>query len=286
MQRLSHASGPGTALRVLLVAALLAVAADADAKGKRGGSSSSSSSSSKSTSTKHEDEKKDKGITVNIRSGSSSSSSSGTGSSFSSPGGGQGMGGHMVPIPAAQDPEEAARRAAQMAAIERQQAEKAAQMKALEEKMEADRLAAEKAAAERAAQRSAEEKAEQARQQAALEKKKREDAVIAADVDRVLERARTDYPVLRTPEGEPMMQAILARQQVLVKRGMYPSIAMVEAIADHSHTLATAQKRETMVTPVVVTPATAGAAQQPAAGTQSSAFGGCRWVTPTQWSCK
>jgi hypothetical protein len=283
MQRLSHASGPGTALRVLLVAALLAVAADADAKGKRGGSSSSSSSSSKSTSTKHDDDKKDKGITVNIRSGSSSSSSSGTGSSFSSPGG---MGGHMVPIPAAQDPEEAARRAAQMAAIERQQAEKASQMKALEEKMEAERLAAEKAAAERAAQRAAEEKAEAARQQAALEKKKREDAVVAADVDRVLERARTDYPVLRTPEGEPMMQAILARQQVLVKRGMYPSIAMVEAIADHSHALATAQKRETMVTPVVVTPASTGAAQQPATGTQSSAFGGCRWVTPTQWSCK
>lgn len=282
MQWFSHASSRGGALRVLCVAALLAVAADADAKGKRGGSSSSSSSSSKSTSSKPDDDKKDKGITVNIRSGSSSSSSSGTGSSFSSPGG-QGMGGHMVPIPAAQDPEEASRRAAQMAAIERQQAEKAAQMKALEEKMEADRLAAEKAAAERAAQRSAEEKAEAARQQAALEKKKREDAVIAADVDRVLERARTDYPVLRTPEGEPMMQAILARQQVLVKRGMYPSIAMVEAIADHSHALATAQKRETLVTPVVVSPAGTGAAQQP---TQSSAFGGCRWVTPTQWSCK
>jgi hypothetical protein len=281
MRRVSHAASSG-ALRVLFLAVLLVIGADADAKGKRG--SSSSSSSSKSTSSKADDDKK--GITINVRSGSSSSSSSGTGSSFSSPGG-QGLGGNMIPIPAgAQDPEEAARRAQQMAAIERQQAEKAAQMKALEEKMEAERLAAEKAAADRAAQRAAEEKAEAARQQAALEKKKREDAVVNADVDRVLERARTDYPVLRTPEGEPTMQAILARQQVLVKRGLYPSIAMVEAIADHSHTLATLQKRETMVTPVVVTPTSATSQQQPAAGTQSSAFGGCRWVTPTQWSCK
>jgi len=283
MRPLSHAASSG-ALRVLFVAALLVMGADADAKGKRGGSSSSSSS--KPSPSKADDDKK--GITINVRTGSSSSSSSGPSSSFSSPGR-SGLGGTLIPIPGGaaqpQDPEEAARRAQHMAAFERAQAEKAAAQKAMEEKMEADRLAAEKAAADRAAQRAAEEKAEAAKQQAALEKKKREDAVIASDVDRVLERAKADYPVLRTPAGEPMMQAILARQQVLIKRGMYPSIAMVEAVADHSHTLATSQKKETMVTPVVATPAPA-AAQQPAAGTQSSAFGGCRWVTPTQWSCK
>jgi hypothetical protein len=260
-------------LRALLLSALVVGVADVEAKGKiRIGSNvghSSKSTSSKAAGDKDDDGKKDSGgyrPQVNLRQ-SSAGTSSQPGSSPR---------GTLVPFqpaggqPANEDPEEAARR---VASIERAQAEKAAARRAAAEQAEAERIAAEKSAAEQAAQKAAEDKAESARQAAALEKKKREEAAVAADVDRVLERAKNDYPVLRAAEGEPVLQQILARQKVLVGRGMYPSIAMVEALADHQHALA---PREKQAAPV-------------ATATQSTAapksFGGCRWITPTQWGC-
>ena len=252
------------ACRCVLLAALVAGAADADAKGRRsGGSSTSSKADSKK-------EAPPRQATIVIRRSSSSSSSGSTAMPFVQDG--------LVPIaPAAAaepDPEEPARRAARDAAIEQAQLEKAAAARAAFEKAEADRLAGEKAAAERAAQRAAEEKAEAARLAAAQEKKRREDAVSAADVDRVLQRAISDYPVLKTPEGEPVLQAILERQKVIQARGVYPSIAMVEAVADHAHVLAPRQKAEAK--PV---------AQAVATEDDAKAFGGCRWITPSRWGC-
>lgn len=257
-------------LRALLLSAVVVGVADAEAKGKvRIGSNvgkSSKGADSKASSDKDDEGKKRGGGThINLRP-SSSGTSSASGSSLT---------GNLVPIQpggpvAAEDPEEAARRAA---SIERAQAENAAARRAAAEKAEAERLALEKAEAERAAQKAAEDKAEAAKQAAALEKKRREEAAVAADVDRVLDRAKNDYPVLRTPEGEPVLQAILARQKALVSQGMYPSIAMVEAVADHQHVLTPRQKAAAPV-------ATATQATSPA-----RIYGGCRWVTPTQWGC-
>ena len=266
---------PSVVARLLVVAALFIVATDADAKGKRGGSSSSSSS--KAQGKADADEKGSSGPSLNIRNNSSSSSSSS--SSSTAPMLGNGLA-PMQPLAAptsAGDQEEAAKRAARLEALEREQAERAAAAKAAAEaERQALEKAAEKAAADRSAARAAEERAEAARVAAAAEKKRRDDAVVASDVDRVMQRALADYPLLKTPEGAPMLQKILARQQVLVGRGMYPSIALVEAVADNAHSLAPRQKQETQ--PVV----TAG----PDAAAAPSGFGTCRWATPTVWTCK
>lgn len=257
-------------LRALLLSAVVVGVADAEAKGKvRIGSNvgkSSKPTDSTASRDKDDDTRKGGGTHLNLR-----QSSSGRSSPSGSP-----LTNNLAPIQAggraaAEDPEEAARRAA---SIERAQAEKAEARRIAAERAEAERIAAEKAEAERAAQKTAEEKAEAAKQAAAQEKKRREDAAVAADVDRVLERAKNDYPVLRTPEGEPTLQAILERQKVLVRQGMYPSIAMVEAVADHQHALTPRQK-----------PAAAPVATAAQGTTAAKTFGGCRWVTPTQWGC-
>ena len=179
--------------------------------------------------------------------------------------------------PRSADAEEAARRAAFLA---RQAADKAAAERAAAERAEADRLAAERAEADRQAQRIAAEKAEAAKRQADIDRKRRDEAAVASDVDRVLARAKDDHPVLRTPEGAPLLQRILDRQKALVARGMYPSIAMVEAVADHRDFLA--PNRTVAATPAAAAvPTSTSTSNAPHA-----AMGSCRWVTPTQWSCK
>lgn len=271
------------ALSIAMAAALLAAPADAEAKGRRSGSSSSS----KPAPAAKPDVEKDKdggGFTVNLRPGSSGSSSGGSGAQ-------QPMGNGFVPfttrpaaaaIPAAAPltAEEEERRAQQLDAYEKAMAAKAAAQKAAAEQAEIERLAAEeslrKASQNRAALKAAQEKAEADRIAAAQEKKRREDAVAHADVDRVLQRAKDDYPVLKTPEGEPLLRMIMDRQQVLLARGMYPSVAMVEAVADHADALRPRPKQEAPVTQ----------AAAPGAADQAKAFGGCRWVTPYVWSCK
>lgn len=267
---------PRGAFGIVLLAALFAFTADADAKGKR--SSSSSSSKSAPAAKAKEDEAPSRGTHLTIRPGSSSSSSStATGAAA-----GGAMGSNFVPIeqrePTEVEKEDAQKRAVHMAAYEREQAQKAAERKAAAEKAEAERVAAEKAAEMRAAQKAAEEKQAEAKIAAAEAQKKREAAAVTSDVDRVLQRAKSDYPILSTPEGAPLLQSIMERQKLLAARGMYPSVAMVEAVADHREALTPRAKREAApVQPV----ATSAAEQEQAA----KAFGGCRWVTPYQWSC-
>jgi hypothetical protein len=261
MPSLLGAMHPG-AYRILVLVALLAVVADADAKGRRGGGSRSSSSSASSKS-------ESSGNTIHLRSSSSSSSSNGSSQSVPSTGGPTASGESTRSEPEL-TPEEAARRAALLEAYERKQAEEAAARRASIEKAEADRMAAEQAAA---ARKAAEDKAKADKLAADLQKKQLDQAAIVSDVDRVLLRAKGDYPVLNTPEGAPLLARIMARQKELAADGLYPSIAMVQAIADHDSLLRPVGRYQP--------PAT-----QAAQATQPGQAGGCRWVTPTQWGCK
>lgn len=269
---------PGTAFHLVLCAALLAVVADADAKGRRGGGSSSRSTPH--TSSDH-DSSSGSGTTITIRnSGSSSSSSSssavpsagfatGVGAGAAargSSGGTQPTWGPATPL----TPEEEAKRAAAMTTYEREQAERLAEQKAAAEKREADRLADEKAASARALQKSSEERAAAAKIAAEQDKKRREDAAVAAEANQILQRAKADYPVLNTAEGQVVLQQILDKQKALQAKGLYPSVAMVEAVADHAHMLTPKVKVAAPAAPVAQAPKT---------------IGGCRWVTPTQWGC-
>ena len=267
------------AIPVALVAALFAGTVDA-----KGGRRSSSFSSSKSHSSEHSSDSGGSSYrpTVTVRpSGWSSEPDSDTNAAPASP-----------PLPATRaaakpsakdstkepvlDAEEEARRAANLAIYHRLQAEKEAAAKAAAEKAEADRIAFEKLAAARNAQMAAEQRAAAARVAAAQEKKRSEEAAVAADVERVLQRARSDYPMLSTPEGQVVLRRIMDRQQQLVARGTYPSIALVEAISDHAHALVPPRNELKMVS-------TSAAPQGDAA--KPRAFDGCRWVTPIKWAC-
>jgi hypothetical protein len=261
------------AIPVFLVAALFAGAVEA--KGGRRSSSSSSSSFSKSHSNESGTDSGGFHPSITVRTSSSSSSESGSEPHPVPPPAAQRAGGSQAPAgePAA-DAEEEARRAANLAIYHRLQSEKAAAAKAAAEKAEADRLALEKILAARNAQFAAEQRAAAAKVAAAQEQKRREQAVVAADVDRVLQRAKADYPMLSTPEGEPVMRKIIDRQQALAARGIYPSIAMVEAISDHAHDLVARRKPELRMV-----------STDSAQAAQPRSFDGCRWVTSIKWSC-
>ena len=240
--------------RVFLLLALVAFVTDIDAKGRGGGRSSSAGASKKSDS-------ESSGMTIRPRGSTSSQSTGGampataTAADSAEPA--------PPPIdfnkPETLSPAEAARRAAVMEASEREQAEKAAARKAAADRAEADRVAAAKAAAAR---------------KAAAE------SAVAAEVESVLQRAKGDYPVLSTPQGEPVLASIRERQKELAATGMYPSVAMVQAVAHHEHLLRRPEARASFA---VAPPAQA--ASQPAAQDATS-IGNCRWVTSIVWSCK
>jgi hypothetical protein len=257
--------------QVILAAALLASFAPADAKGRRSSSGSRSSSSSA-----HDNNNNSGGGThLTIRTGSGSSSSSSSTGSQVAPGTSDSF--EPIKPQAGRTPqrETDTRTPEQLAAIERAQAQKDAEQKAAADKAEADRLAAERLLAAQKAAADKAEAAERARVVAAQDAKRREQANIQAEADRVLQRAMSDYPVLRTQAGEPVLQRILARQKELMEKGTYPSIAMVEAVADYKHQL----------TPRPQTQAAAAPAPAPAPAAQPGTFGSCRWASPTQWVC-
>lgn len=256
--------------QAILAAALLASFASADAKGGRRSSGSSRSSSSSS-----HDSNSGGGTHLTIRTGSGSNPSSSSTGSQAAPGTSDSF--EPIKPQAGRTPqrETDTRTPEQLAAIERAQAQKDAEQKAAADKAEADRLAAERLLAAQKATADKAEAAERARVAAAQEAKRREQANIQAEADRVLQRAMSDYPVLRTPAGEPVLQRILARQKDLMEKGTYPSIAMVEAVADYKHQL----------TPRPQTQAAAAPAAAPALAAQPGTFGSCRWASPTQWVC-
>lgn len=260
--RLRPGAARAGAFTLAMAAALLAAPLDAEAKGGRrlGGGGSIG----RSAATADKEAAGTTGTHLTLRPGASSRRSAADEESAASPGRVR----VVLPGPApAADPEEEARRA--KAAAERAEAQKAAA-----ERAEELRRSAEKLEAQRAAQRTAEEQAEEARLAAAAERKKRAQSAVQAEVEAVLERARNDYPVLRTPEGEPTLRAILQRQKVLQASGVYPSIAMVEAVADHADALRPRQRTH------------AAAPQADATPDYSKTYGNCRWLDPYTWSCK
>jgi hypothetical protein len=142
------------------------------------------------------------------------------------------------------------------------------------EAMAAEKELADRLAAERAAQvRAAADQAEAARAAAEDKRRRQEAALVQADVDRVLQRAKSDYPVLAKPEGKEVLDMILVRYKELAQTGMYPGTAMVEAVAHHVFALEVRPK-----------PAMQQAVSAPAAAPRS--LGNCRWVSYVEWSCK
>jgi len=103
----------------------------------------------------------------------------------------------------------------------------------------------------------------------------RRDPQVAAEIAAVLHRAAADYPILKAPEGQPLLRRIIQRHKALVAQGLYPSTAMVEAVADHAHLLAPRTS-----TAVQVVRTTAPVPEPPPA-----AIGPCRWTSPLIWSC-
>lgn len=101
--------------------------------------------------------------------------------------------------------------------------------------------------------------------------KRAEEAAVSADVQRVLRLAIQDYPVLATPAGQPLLTRIMNRQLALKAQGVYPSVAMVEAISDNVHVLG---PRPTQQAQVVSSNTT-----------QPRVVTGCRWVTPIKRTC-
>ncbi len=95
----------------------------------------------------------------------------------------------------------------------------------------------------------------------------------------VLARAIRDYPYLDTPAGRPVLEQIMARRDELVSQGMYPSIALVNAINDHVPARPVAKEVPTRV-------ASPQAASAPQPASYNSFPPECRWVIPSQWSCK
>lgn len=256
MQTASFKFAAGVALQVMVAAGLLVLAADVQARGKRGKSGSNKA-----------DDDAPRQTQVVVRHSSSSSSSS----SSQAPG----LGNNLIPIDGAgggfQSLEDPAERAARRAEIERTNAAKAQAALAEAARADAQRVALERAANERA---TAEDRRIAAKLAAEQDKKQREEAALAAEADLILQRAMTDYPVLKTPAGAHLVQQIRERQITLAQRGLYPSVAMVEAVADHAHALAPRPWR----VPVVATPAARTA--QPAVS-----LGNCRWATPLLWKC-
>ena len=51
-----------------------------------------------------------------------------------------------------------------------------------------------------------------------------------ADLKRIAERAVADYPYLNTPAGAPVMERIIERRDRLIQQGVYPSIALTQAV--------------------------------------------------------
>lgn len=53
---------------------------------------------------------------------------------------------------------------------------------------------------------------------------------VQADMKRIVDRAAADYPYLNTPAGSAVMERIIERRDLLIKEGVYPSIAMTRAV--------------------------------------------------------
>ena len=93
---------------------------------------------------------------------------------------------------------------------------------------------------------------------------------VSADVQNIAERAMKDYPFLNTPAGAEVLAKITARRDALIAQGMYPSIALTQAVNAFAPAYSPAPRLAMPVVPLVEP------AEPP---------GRCRWITPTQLTC-
>lgn len=96
-----------------------------------------------------------------------------------------------------------------------------------------------------------------------------------ADLEEVSARAVREFPYLDTPEGQPVLEKIVARRNELIREGTSPALALTRAVNQYAAAYAPQppEKRAAEVVPV----------KPPQnQGTDAS---GCRWITPQQWSC-
>lgn len=96
-----------------------------------------------------------------------------------------------------------------------------------------------------------------------------------ADLNVIAARAMQDYPYLATPGGQFVRVLIVKRRDELVQQGVYPSIALTRAVAAFApgNDPSASQK-----------PAEVKRENTP--NDRSGFPPGCRWVTPSEWSCK
>jgi len=100
---------------------------------------------------------------------------------------------------------------------------------------------------------------------------------VIADLNFVADRAFRDFPFLNTASGDVIVERIIADRDQLIRSGVYPAIALTRAINSWAPAHAE-QFRLQSAPPVSSAPAISGS--------HSGISEGCRWITPTQWSCK
>jgi len=100
------------------------------------------------------------------------------------------------------------------------------------------------------------------------------DAQAIADLNFIAARAIDDFPVLGTLEGTPLMEKIIARRDQLMWSGMYPSVALTQAVNEVMPSYLPAKAANT-------SPDQQRAIIKPAPVAQN----GCRWTSLKDWTC-
>lgn len=112
-----------------------------------------------------------------------------------------------------------------------------------------------------------------------LREKKRQaeyEKQVKLDLQRASEAAIKDYPYLDTPDGQRAIDKIMAKRDLLIYQGVYPSDALRQAVNDHAPFNAPRAPKEAPKTEL----------NSPEPVKHSGFPSECRWVTPQDWSCK
>lgn len=99
-------------------------------------------------------------------------------------------------------------------------------------------------------------------------------AEVQADLNAIAARAVNDYPYLDTPAGQEVLDKIFKKRNDLIREGVYPSIALTQAINAYAAANAPRANKVKESEPA------------PVEGNHSGFPPECRWVTPQEWSCK
>jgi hypothetical protein len=100
---------------------------------------------------------------------------------------------------------------------------------------------------------------------------------VEADLKFASARAIENYPFLDTPVGKEALDKIIEKRDKLIAQGVYPALALTRAVNDFAQAYAP-------VAPSDVPKAKPTDTERPASYDSFPAV--CRWVTPSEWSCK